>query len=190
LSVGNGDEDNISTADDPSIPQDTKDGSALDWYVEGPGRRVGYDNMTAIDWIFEYAKERQRQRVLKSSNTGLSGYLVQFADASQIWAVLIATGIAAGLFAAFIDIASDWLADLKTGYCSNVEQGGRLYLSKTFCCWGHDGMYLRQLHQLSDCLEMATCPDWRSWSTRLHVTSTFGSFMIDYMTFIIFSVSY
>ena len=115
-----------------------KDGG-LDWYVEGPGRRVGYDDMTAIDWIFEYKKERDRLRRLYSSASGVVGYFQQILDAGQIWAVLIATGIAAGILAASIDVASDWLGDLKTGYCKSGADGGHFYLNKGFCCWGHDG---------------------------------------------------
>lgn len=118
--------------------EDTKDGNSLDWYVEGPGRRVGYDDLTAIDWIFEYAKERQRLRLLYSSASGLVGHVRQLADASQIWWILVATGISAGLVAAFIDVASDWLGDLKTGHCRNVDGDGRFYLNKVFCCWGYD----------------------------------------------------
>jgi len=118
-------------------PTDHKDANGSEWYVEGPGRRVGYDDLTAIDWIFEYAKERQRLKVLRSSAQGLIGYLRQLADASQIWWVLIATGIAAGVLAAGIDVVSDWLADLRTGFCGNV-----FYLDKGFCCWGYDGEYI------------------------------------------------
>lgn len=94
--------------------------------------------MTAIDWIFEYSKERQRLRTLYSSTTGISGSIRQIADASQIWWVLIATGIAVGAVAAFIDISSDWLGDLKQGVCSNVQHGGTFYLNRSFCCWGVD----------------------------------------------------
>jgi chloride channel 3/4/5 len=126
-------------ADLPAFPQDTKDTTALDWYAEGPGRRVGYEDLTAIDWIFEYAKERQRLRVLHNNTSGITGYIRQIADASQVWWVMIATGIAAGAVAAFIDIASNWLGDLKQGVCSNVQFGGKLYLSRSFCCWGVDG---------------------------------------------------
>jgi chloride channel 3/4/5 len=131
-----------TTSDSGPILQDSKDGSGLDWYVEGPGRRVGYDDLTAIDWIFEYAKERQRQRVIQSNTSGITGHILQIADASQIWGVLIATGIAAGAIAAFIDVASDWLGDLKGGVCGNIHEGGKFYLNKTFCCWGYDGKAL------------------------------------------------
>lgn len=100
---------------------------------------MGYDDLTAIDWIFEYSKERQRLRVLRSNTAGLVGYLRQLADNSQIWWILIATGILVGAIAAGIDVTSDWLGDLKTGYCSNQSSGGKFYLNKVFCCWGHEG---------------------------------------------------
>lgn len=152
-----------------------KDGGALDWYVEGPGRRVGYEDMTAIDWIFEYTKERQRLRKLYSNAAGLVGYALRVLDASQIWIVLILTGIAAGAFAAAIDVATDWLADLKTGYCSAGTDGGRFHLSKAFCCYGYDGS--------------AQCQDWVSWSRALHVRSAGGTWVVEYLFFLLFSVS-
>lgn len=116
---------------------DTKDG--LDWYVGGFGRRAGYDDLTAIDWIFEYTKERQRLRLLYSRATGLLGQAQQLFDASQIWLVLIATGLASGVLAAGIDVVSTWLGDLREGYCKNNAEGGQFYLNLEFCCWGHEG---------------------------------------------------
>lgn len=67
----------------------TKDG-IVDWVAEGPGRRV-YDDLTAIDWIFEYTKERLRIRALERRG-GLVGHLRMLYDSSQIWLVLIGTG--------------------------------------------------------------------------------------------------
>ncbi|EER25457.1 Voltage gated chloride channel family protein [Coccidioides posadasii C735 delta SOWgp] len=116
-----------------------KVGGPLDWYIEGPGRRVGYDNLTAIDWIFEYTKERQRIRHLRSGGKGVLAHLRQLLDAGHVWAVLIATGIVVGVLAACIDIASSWLGDLKVGFCRSGEEGGRFYLNKSFCCWGYEG---------------------------------------------------
>jgi chloride channel 3/4/5 len=122
-------------------PDASKDGTPLDWYVEGPGRRVGYDDFTAIDWIYEYTKERQRKRLLYSSGQGVAGYFRRLIEASNIWFVLVATGIAVGIIAATIDIATDWLGDLKTGYCRNGSGGGKFYLNRSFCCWGLDGKF-------------------------------------------------
>ena len=153
---------------------DTKDGGSLDWYAEGPRRRVGYDDLTAIDWIFEYTKERQRRRLLDSRATGLFGQAQRLFDASQIWLVLIATGLASGLLAASIDVASDWLGDLKIGYCKSGDDGGHFYLNKAFCCWGHD--------------ESAKCVGWTPWSTALNVNAVAGRYIIEYLFFVVYSV--
>jgi chloride channel 3/4/5 len=150
-----------------------KDGAPLDWYTEGPGRRVGYEDLTAIDWIFEYTKERQRQRVLYSSVTGLLGYLQLFLDASQVWVILVLTGLAVGAVAAGIDVTTDWLADLKAGYCSTSD-GGAFYLNKGFCCLGYDEHY--------------KCRGWYSWSAALGIMSAGGKWIIEYIFFLLFSV--
>jgi len=163
-----------SSRDGSNINSGTKDGP-LDWYVEGPGRRVGYEDMTAIDWIFEYTKERQRLRMLYASATGLVGYIQQFLDASQVWVILVLTGLATGLFAAGIDVVTDWLGDLKTGYCSAGVDGGHFYLNRAFCCYGYE--------------EFAQCRDWVPWSTAVHVSSAGGKWFIEYFFFIAYSVS-
>jgi len=119
---------------------DTKESFfAHEGYQEGRGKRVGYDNLTAIDWIFEYAKEKQRLRHLRDTSHGWIGSVKQLADGAQIWIILVCTGVAVGTVAAAIDVVSDWLGDMKTGICSDVESGGKFYLNKYFCCWGVDG---------------------------------------------------
>ncbi|RDW59564.1 hypothetical protein BP6252_12651 [Coleophoma cylindrospora] len=167
---------NGGTGNGPLSSEGAKEGAPLDWYVEGPGRRVGYDNMTAIDWIFEYTKERQRLRMLYSSASGVVGYLQQALDASQIWVILICTGLLTGLVAAGIDVISVWLGDLKYGYCSAGEDSGRFYLNKAFCCLGYD--------------ELSQCQDWISWSNAVHITSAGGTWFIEYFFFVLFSVSF
>ena len=116
----------------PQAPATAPDGDGCwDGVAEGPGRRI-YDDLTAIDWIFEYTKERRRRRSLQR-RTGLTGHLAKMLDSSHIWIVLIGTGVAAGLVAGGIDIVANWLGDLKDGYCSSS-----FYLSRNFCCWGLD----------------------------------------------------
>jgi chloride channel 3/4/5 len=132
--------DGAGDDDSDGLPHDKENTSSTDWYQEGPGRRVGYEDLTAIDWIFEYAKERQRLRLLLSSATGAVGQLKRLLDASQIWVILVLTGIVTGLVAAIIDVISDWLGDLKQGVCRGTSGSGKFYLNKTFCCWGLDGM--------------------------------------------------
>jgi len=152
----------------------TKDGVPLDWYVEGPGRRVRYEDLTAIDWIFEYTKERQRLRVLYSGASGLLGYIRQFLDASQVWVVLVLTGLAVGAVAAVIDVTTNWLGDLKTGFCSSGPEGGAFYLNRGFCCLGYD--------------QGSKCVGWKPWSEALHISSSGGKWVMGYIFFIMFSV--
>ncbi|RVX74598.1 hypothetical protein B0A52_01724 [Exophiala mesophila] len=164
------------TSDGASLYEETigKEGGPPDWYIEGPGRRVGYDDLTAIDWIYEYTKERQRLRKLIAGSQGFSGSLRQFFDASQIWIVLVATGVSVGCVAAVINIASDWLGDIKTGYCKQGNGGGQFYLNKQFCCWGHD--------------DYSQCLDWTPWPKAMGIRSTGGGYIISYIFFILFSI--
>ncbi|KAI0862695.1 chloride channel [Xylaria cubensis] len=154
----------------------SKDGVPLDWYAEGPGRRVGYEDLTAIDWIFEHTKERQRLRVLHSSATGLIGYIRQLADSSQVWIILILTGLAVGVLAVGIDIVSNWLGDLKTGYCSSGPDGGAFYLNKQFCCLGYD--------------QGAKCMGWKPWAAALGIGTVVGKWFIEYFFFLLFSITF
>ncbi|KAJ8108036.1 hypothetical protein ONZ43_g6547 [Nemania bipapillata] len=152
-----------------------KGGVPLDWYAEGPGRRVGYEDLTAIDWIFEHTKERQRLRVLYSSATGLIGHIRQLADSSQVWIVLVLTGFAVGAIAAGIDVVSNWLGDLKTGYCSSGSDGGAFYLNKQFCCLGYD--------------QGAKCMGWKPWAAALGIGGAAGKWFIEYFFFLLFSLT-
>jgi hypothetical protein len=43
-------------------------------------------------------------------------------------------GVSVGILAAAIDIVSDWLGDLKEGFCKPT-----FYLNRGFCCWGISG---------------------------------------------------
>jgi chloride channel 3/4/5 len=130
--------------------------------------------LTTIDWIYEYTKERQRLRQLLALHKGFVGNLRQILDASHVWVVLVASGIAVGCVAAFINIASDWLGDIKTGYCKQGVGGGDFYLNKQFCCWGHD--------------ELAQCQDWTPWPKALGIGTKAGQFVLGYLFFILFSV--
>lgn len=56
---------------------------------------------------------------------------------------MLAVGIAAGIVAGGSDIASQWLGDIKEGYCDTA-----FYLNRNFCCWGLDGRQLNQLLSL------------------------------------------
>lgn len=161
------------TNDDQPI-KNGNDDVAYDWLIERSSQRVDYEDMTAIDWIFEYSKERKRLQNIRIYSFGLDRCIKIFWDSSQVWIVLILTGLAAGTLAAVIDITSDWLGDIKTGYCTSGQGGSQFYLNKYFCCFGFD--------------ELSQCEDWITWNTALGIKSTKGSWLIAYLFFILFSV--
>ena len=135
---------------------------------------MGYEDLTTIDWIFEYTKERQRQRILYSNTPGILGSIRQLLDASYVWTVLVLTGISVGVLAAGIDSVSLWLGDIKTGYCKNGVEGGRFYLHKGFCCWGHD--------------DLSQCQDWTTWREALRIPSKGGAYTVEFIFFVLYSV--
>lgn len=61
-------------------------------------------------------------------------------DAAQGWIVVTLVGAAIGLNAAFLNIITEWLSDIKIGYCETA-----FYLNENFCCWGDDNGTLRLL---------------------------------------------
>lgn len=47
--------------------------------------------------------------------------------------ILERLGVAIGLNAAFLNIITEWLSDIKLGHCKTA-----FYLNENFCCWGED----------------------------------------------------
>jgi len=69
---------------------------------------------------------------------------------SRLWVLTGPTisGVGIGLNAAFISIITEWLSDIKMGYCSDGW-----WLNQQFCCWEIEGE------------EVDGCDSWRPWST-------------------------
>jgi chloride channel 3/4/5 len=60
----------------------------------------------------------------------------------------VCVGAGIGLNAAIISIITEWLSDIKMGYCSDGW-----WLNQQFCCWELDGD------------EDSGCDSWHLWST-------------------------
>ncbi|KAK0989549.1 glycerol ethanol, ferric requiring protein [Friedmanniomyces endolithicus] len=112
-----------------------------------------YEDFTTIDWVQDAARENQRRkarRVERASFFEREGRLGwrrkvwEAYDAGQGWIVVTLIGIAIGLNAAFLNIVTEWLSDVKLGYCTTA-----FYLNESFCCWGSE----------------SGCPEWHRWST-------------------------
>ena len=141
-----------------------------------------YEDFTTIDWVQDAAREQLRRRARRKENLGFFerdgrlGWRRKLADsyeAGQAWIVVTLVGAAIGLNAAFLNIVTEWLSDVKLGYCSTA-----FYLNEDFCCWGEDSQYA-QADVGKHILIEAGCDDWHRWT----------SFMpVNYLLYFIFSV--
>ncbi|RYC55666.1 hypothetical protein CHU98_g10550 [Xylaria longipes] len=110
-----------------------------------------YEDFTTIDWVQDAAQERIRRNAQRRKAAGLYGHgkvswryqLWESYDAAQGWIVVTIIGAAIGFNAALLNIITEWLGDVKTGYCTTA-----FYLNENFCCWGEDN----------------GCPNWHSWT--------------------------
>ncbi|KAL7627346.1 glycerol ethanol, ferric requiring protein [Parahypoxylon ruwenzoriense] len=100
-----------------------------------------YEDFTTIDWVQDAAQERLRRRTRRRRTADRLGNgkvswryrLVESYDAAQGWIVVTLIGAAIGFNAALLNIITEWLADIKMGYCTTA-----FYLNENFCCWGED----------------------------------------------------
>lgn len=100
-----------------------------------------YEDFTTIDWVQDAAREQARRKSKQRRAAGLYGSgqttwrhrVSESYDAAQGWIVVTIIGAAIGLNAAFLNIVTEWLSDIKMGYCTTA-----FYLNESFCCWGED----------------------------------------------------
>lgn len=112
-----------------------------------------YEDFTTIDWVQDASKEQSRRRARRKEDAGFFerdgslGWRRKFwesYDAGQAWLVVTIVGAAIGLNAAFLNIVTEWLSDVKLGYCTTA-----FYLNEQFCCSGAEN----------------GCDEWRRWSS-------------------------
>ena len=142
------------------------------------------------------ARTQLRRKARRQERAGLSERYGRYSwkqrlydayDAGQAWIVVTLVGmgmrcfalgadwkgIAIGLNAAFLNIATEWLSDIKLGYCTTA-----FYLNENFCCSGAEsGMpTLRSLVLLTS----KGCPEFKRWT---------GFWPFNYALYITFAVS-
>ncbi|KAH0037265.1 chloride channel protein, partial [Aureobasidium melanogenum] len=114
-----------------------------------------YEDFTTIDWVRDAAREQQRRKAKRQERAGFQqregrlGWtrrLWDAYDAGQAWLVVTLIGTAIGMNAAFLNIITEWLSDIKLGHCTTA-----FYLNESFCCWGAE----------------EGCAEWRPWSSHV-----------------------
>ena len=125
-----------------------------------------YEDFTTIDWVQDAAREQLRRKSRRKRTAGLydtgqfdwKQRILESYEAAQGWIVVTIIGAAIGMNAAFLNIITEWLADIKLGHCKTG-----FYLNENFCCWGEDN----------------GCADWERWT---------GLEPINYFLYIVFAV--
>ena len=90
-----------------------------------------YEDFTTIDWVQDAAREQVRRQARRQAAYGAATYhtgtqlgswrdkITEAYDAGQAWIVVTLIGMAIGLNAAFLNIATEWLSDIKLGAAGN-----------------------------------------------------------------------
>ncbi|KAJ9650017.1 glycerol ethanol, ferric requiring protein [Neophaeococcomyces mojaviensis] len=111
-----------------------------------------YEDFTTIDWVQDAAREQTRRRTRRKDaapffqRDGTWAWrrkLWESYDAAQAWVVVTLVAIIIGLIAAALNIVTEYLSDLKMGYCTTAW-----YLNEDFCCYGAE----------------SGCDEWRRWT--------------------------
>ncbi|CAO3629272.1 unnamed protein product [Mucor hiemalis] len=113
-----------------------------------------YEDFSTIDWVKDAIVERYRQSSVRGFHNDKSWHAwwhLTF-ETTEFWIVVLLVGAAIGLNSAFIAIITDWLSDIKMGYCSSAW-----WLNQKFCCW--------EIEET----EGGGCDDWHSWSEFMHL---------------------
>ncbi|KAJ2959531.1 hypothetical protein NQZ79_g5033 [Umbelopsis isabellina] len=124
-------------------------------------------------WVKDAVHERQRKSTFQSMNkdddSWRSWWAITF-ESAQTWIVISLVGATIGLNSALIAIVTDWLSDIKMGYCSTGW-----WLNQKFCCWGIEehgktnitGSIGQHGTDLNYFEEDGTCEFWTNWSEPL-----------------------
>ncbi|KAK1909841.1 hypothetical protein P3342_008013 [Pyrenophora teres f. teres] len=159
---------------DPEAANATHTAAAI---VEEIAEIKRYEDFSTIDWVQDAAREQLRRKARRRARDsigvrrdGSSGRvflgrgrgiwrrkIAEAYDAGQAWIVVTLVGAAIGLNAAFLNIVTEWLSDIKLGHCSTA-----FYLNENFCCWGAEG----------------GCPEWKRWT---------GFWPANYLMYILFA---
>lgn len=99
------------------------------------------DAHATTDWVQDATRERLRRKARRKQtkslfDTGQNDWrykLYSAYEAGQGWIVVTIIGAAIGINAALLNIITEWLSDIKMGYCTTA-----FYLNEKFCCWGED----------------------------------------------------
>ncbi|KAK0620393.1 voltage gated chloride channel [Immersiella caudata] len=156
----------VSTTEQGEAQIDNGQGIAAQHQIEEEIAKIKrYEDFTTIDWVQDATREQLRRKARRRRQSGRlerdwKQRIQESYEAAQGWIVITIIGAAIGLNAGFINIATEWLADIKLGHCKTA-----FYLNENFCCWGEDN----------------GCEAWQRWT---------GVEPVNYVLYILFAITF
>ncbi|XP_008562217.1 PREDICTED: H(+)/Cl(-) exchange transporter 4-like [Galeopterus variegatus] len=103
------------------------------------------------------------------------GFVRSLLDACSGWVVLLLIGLLAGTLAGVIDLAVDWMTDLKEGVCLSA-----FWYNHEQCCWTSNETTFEDRDK---------CPQWQKWSELLVNQSEGASaYILNYLMYILWAL--
>ncbi|ETE69384.1 H(+)/Cl(-) exchange transporter 4, partial [Ophiophagus hannah] len=146
-------------------------------FLDEPFPDVGtYEDFHTIDWLREKSRDTDRHRkITNKSKESIWEFIKSLLDAWSGWVVMLLIGLLAGTLAGVIDLAVDWMTDLKEGVCLKA-----FWYSHEQCCWTSNETTFEDRDK---------CPQWQKWSELLVNESEGASaYILNYFLYILWAL--
>uniref|UniRef100_A0A3P8YNR3 Chloride channel protein n=1 Tax=Esox lucius TaxID=8010 RepID=A0A3P8YNR3_ESOLU len=131
-----------------------------------------YEDFHTIDWLREKSRDTDRHRKITTKSRESYWELIKgLLDAWSGWVVMLLIGMLTGTLAGVIDLAVDWMTDLKEGVCLSA-----FYYSHEQCCWTSNETTFDDRDK---------CPQWQKWAELMTGNSEgAGAYVLNYFLYI------
>uniref|UniRef100_A0A672QFP8 Chloride channel protein n=1 Tax=Sinocyclocheilus grahami TaxID=75366 RepID=A0A672QFP8_SINGR len=157
--------------------EETNDAGNLMDFLDEPFPDVGtYEDFHTIDWLREKSRDTDRHRKITSkSKESIWEFIKSLLDAWSGWLVMLLIGLLSGTLAGVIDLAVDWMTDLKEGVCLSA-----LWYSHEQCCWTSNETTFADRDK---------CPQWQKWAELMTgYTEGAGVYLLNYFLYVLWAL--
>uniref|UniRef100_A0A9J7YVP8 Chloride channel protein n=1 Tax=Cyprinus carpio carpio TaxID=630221 RepID=A0A9J7YVP8_CYPCA len=151
-------------------------GNLMD-FLDEPFPDVGtYEDFHTIDWLREKSRDTDRHRKITcKSKESIWEFIKSLLDAWSGWLVMLLIGLLSGTLAGVIDLAVDWMTDLKEGVCLSA-----LWYSHEQCCWTSNETTFADRDK---------CPQWQKWAELMTgYTEGAGVYLLNYFLYVLWAL--
>uniref|UniRef100_A0A673W925 Chloride channel protein n=1 Tax=Salmo trutta TaxID=8032 RepID=A0A673W925_SALTR len=135
-----------------------------------------YEDFHTIDWLREKSRDTDRHRKITIKSKESYWELIKsLLDAWSGWVVMLLIGMLTGTLAGVIDLAVDWMTDLKEGVCLSA-----FYYSREQCCWTSNETTFDDRDK---------CPQWQKWAELMTGHSEgAGAYVLNYFLYVLWAL--